>query len=144
MKKLLLIAIASLFGVVAYAQTQTSANGYYNTKTLNCTEEAVSLKVSILPGWHINSLHIGNVRPVKTSLELTPPNLYTTNSTVMESPPFSKFENAFNSNITYFERKTAFKPALTLKLLKAAHVPDKLNYIFWDYKEHPLPANADL
>jgi hypothetical protein len=145
MKKLFLIAIASLFGAVAYAQTETPVKWYSNnTRTLNCTEEAVSLRVSIRSGWHINSLHVGNTTPYKTSFELSPPNQYGTKGTVMEPASLSKFENAFNFTVTYFEGQAALKPGITWKSPKAINVSDKLNYIPWDNKKHPLPPTIDF
>jgi hypothetical protein len=145
MKKLFLIAIASLLGAVAYAQTETSVKWYSNnTRTLNCTEEAVSLKVSIRSGWHINSLHVGNTTPYKSSFELSPPNLYATKGAVMEPATLSKFENAFNSTVTYFEGQAALKPGITWKSPKAINVSDRLNYIPWGNKKLPLPPTIDF
>jgi hypothetical protein len=145
MKKLFLIVIASFLGAVAYAQTETPVKWYSNnTRTLNCTEEAVSLKVSIRSGWHINSLHVGNTAPYKTSFELSPPNQYGTKGTVMAPALFSKFENAFNSTVTYFEGQAVLKPGITWKSPKAINVSDKLNYISWDNKKHPLPPTIDF
>ncbi|MGF7041399.1 hypothetical protein [Mucilaginibacter lappiensis] len=140
MKKLFLIVIASFLGAGAYAQTETPVKWYSNnTRTLNCTEEAVSLKVSIRSGWHINSLHVGNTAPYKTSFELSPPNQYRTKGTVMAPALFSKFENAFNSTVTYFEGQAVLKPGITWKSPKAINVSDKLNSIPWNNKKHPLP-----
>jgi len=145
MKKLFLIAIVSLLGAVAYAQTETPLKWYSNnTQTLNCTEDAVSLKVSIRSGWHINSLHVGNTAPHKTSFELLPPNQYGTKGTVTEPASFSKFVNAFNSTVTHFEVQAALKPGITWKSPKAIKVSDKLNYIPWDNKKHPLPPTIDF
>ena len=142
MKKLFLITIASLFGAGAYAQTETPGKWYSNnTRTLNCTEEAVSLNISIRSGWHINSLHVGNTAPpYKTSFELSPPNQYATKGTVIEPASFSKFENVFNPTVTYFEGQVA----LTWKSPKAINVSDKLNYIPWDNKKLPLPPTIDF
>jgi hypothetical protein len=145
MKKLILIAVASFFWAGAYAQTQAPANWSYASKTLNCTEEAVSLKASLRSGWHINSLHVGSVSPVKTSFEFKPSSVYDVKDVASEPAPLSKFETVFNSNgNTSFEKGGEFKPGITLKSPKMSNALDKLSYIAWDNKKYLPSANVDF
>ncbi|MEN0052632.1 MAG: hypothetical protein AAGC65_03140 [Mucilaginibacter sp.] len=138
MRSLLLIAIASFTAVAVQAQTATSIKwADNNIKTLNCTEDAVSLKLSVKAGWHINSLHVGNFAPAKVPFELIPFNSYSTKGPVIESAP------GINSKIdtgVYSKSDTVFKSATTWQAPKATNVLDKLSYIPWANK---IPAHPD-
>jgi thiol:disulfide interchange protein DsbD len=134
MKSLFLIAIASLVSVGVYAQTETSIRWTDNNiKTLNCTEDAVSLKLFVKAGWHINSLHVGNVAPVKTSFDFLPLNPYSTKGPVIESTSSVNPKTESDTNVS-LSRDTIFKPTITRRAPKANNVLDKLSYIPWANK----------
>jgi len=142
MKSLFLIAITSFVSVGAYAQTETSIKwSDNNIKTLNCTEDAVSLKLFVKAGWHINSLHLGNVAPVKTSVEFPTLNPYSKGPVLEPAPPI-KYKTPSDSGV-YFRSDTTFKPLVTLRASKATNVLDKLSYIPWANKI-PTHASTDF
>jgi hypothetical protein len=138
-KSLFLVAIASFVSVGVYAQTETSIRWTDNNiKTLNCTEDAVSLKLFVKAGWHINSLHVGNVAPAKTYFDFPPQNPYSTKGPVIESASSVNSKIGSDANVS-LSSDTIFKSTITRKASKAANVLDKLSYIPWANKisTHP-------
>ena len=139
-KTLLLIAIASVVSVGAYAQAQlpikwTSDNSIH---TLNCTEDAVTLKLSVKAGWHINSLHVGNMAPVNSTFELPPLNQYSTKGPVAASASSIRYKTTADTGL-YSGSDTTLNPITILRAPKATNVLDKLNHIHWANK---IPANT--
>lgn len=137
-RSLFLIAIASFAAVTAQAQTATSIRwADNNIRTLNCTEDAISLKLSVKAGWHINSLHVGNIAPADIPFDLLPFNSYSTKGPVIES---ASVIHAKTDTGVYSKSDTVFKSATTWSTPKAANVLDKLSYIPWANK---IPAQQD-
>ena len=139
MKKHFLIAIALFFCIRAYAQIETPVKWSYASKTLNCTEEAVSLKANIRSGFRLNSFHVGNVGAVKTSFEPAKSNLYPIKDITAAPIPPPKFKNAFSANVA---NESFYRRYVTLKFPKVIDEAGKLRYIaYGDKKFVPSTAN---
>ncbi|MDN3549303.1 hypothetical protein [Mucilaginibacter aquaedulcis] len=132
-RSLFLTAIALFISVGTYAQNQipvkwTSDN---SIKTLNCTEDAITLKLSVRAGWHINSLHLGNAAPVKSYVEF-PSSIYSTKGLVLLPDAPVKYK-AMADTGAFLRGDTTFK-LTTLRNSKATNVLDKLSDIHWANK----------
>jgi thiol:disulfide interchange protein DsbD len=139
MKKHFLIAIALFFCIRAYAQIETPVKWSYAPQTLNCTEEAVSLKANIRSGFRLNSFRVGNVSAVKTSFEPARSSFYPAKDITVTPVPLSQFKNAFSAN---FEKESFYRRYVTLKFPKVIDEAGKLRYIaYGDKKFVPSTAN---
>ena len=139
MKKHFLIAIALFFCIRAYAQIETPVKWSYASKTLNCTEEAVSLKANIRSGFRLNSFHVGNVSAGKASFEPTKSNLYPIKDIIVAPVLLSQFRNAFSANVA---NDSFYRRYVTLKFRKVIEEAGKLSYIAYGDKKY-LPATAN-
>jgi thiol:disulfide interchange protein DsbD len=139
MKKQFLIAIALFFCIRAYAQVETPVKWSYAPKTLNCTEEAVSLKVNIRSGFRLNSFHVGNASAGKASFEPTKSNLYPIKDIIVAPVPLSQFRNAFSTNVA---NDSFYRRYVTLKFRKVIEEAGKLSYIAYGDKKY-LPSTAN-
>jgi DsbC/DsbD-like thiol-disulfide interchange protein len=144
MKKLLLMVVALVMCAGAYAQIETPVRWSYAAKKLNGKEAVVYLKATIQPGWHIYSLNVGDGGPIKTSFEFTPSKLYAPVGKTTEPTPVSKFEKAFNMNVTYFEKEVVFSQKISLKSASATSVTGKLTFMTCNDKKCLPPDDVDF
>lgn len=128
----------------AYAQIETPVRWSYAAKKLSSKEAVVFLKATIQPGWHIYSLNVGDGGPIKTSFEFTPSKLYATNGKTAEPTPISKFEKAFNMNVSYFEKEVVFQQKISLKSAAATNITGKLTYMTCNDKKCLPPEDVDF
>jgi hypothetical protein len=142
MKKQFLIAIALFFCIRTYAQVETPVKWSYAPQTLNCTEEAVSLKANIRSGFRLNSFHVGNVSAVKTSFEPAKSTLYPVKDITVTPVPLSKFKNAFSANVANLENESFYRRYVTMKFPKVIDEAGKLSYLTYDDKKY-LPSTAN-
>jgi hypothetical protein len=142
MKKQFLIAIALFFCIRAYAQIETPVKWSYAPQTLNCTEEAVSLKANIRSGFRLNSFHVGNVGAGKASFEAAKSSLYPVKDITAAPVPLSQFKNAFSANVANFEKESFYQQYITLKFPKVIDEADKLSYIAYGDKKY-LPSTTN-
>jgi hypothetical protein len=141
MKKQFLIAIALFFCIRAYAQVGKPVKWSYAPQTLNCTEEAVSLKASIRYGFRLNSFRVGNGGPGKASFEPAKSSLYPVKDITVAPVSLSKFKNAF-SNVANLENESFYQRYVTLKFPKVIDEAGKLSYLAYGDKKY-LPSTAN-
>jgi hypothetical protein len=139
MKKQILIAIALFFCIRAYAQVGTPVKWSYAPQTLNCTEEAVSLKASIRSGFRLNSFRVGNGGPGKASFEPAKSSFYQEKDITVAPVPLSKFKNAFSANV---ENESFYRRYVTLKFPKVIDEAGKLSYVAYGDKKY-LPSTVN-
>lgn len=142
MKKQFLIAIALFFCIRAYAQVGTPVKWSYAPQTLNCTEEAVSLKASIRSGFRLNSFRVGNMSAGKASFEPAKSSLYPIKDITVASIPLSKFKNAFSANVANLENESFYRRYVTLKFPKVIDEAGKLSYVAYGDKKY-LPSTGN-
>ncbi|WP_295715842.1 hypothetical protein [Mucilaginibacter sp.] len=141
MKKQFLIAIALFFCIRAYAQVGTPVKWSYAPQTLNCTEEAVSLKANIRSGFRLNSFRLGNMSAGKASFEPAKSSFYQEKDITVAPVPLSKFKNAF-SNVANLENESFYRRYVTLKFPKVIDDAGKLGYVAYGDKKY-LPSTAN-
>ena len=144
MKKVLLVVIALVICAGAYAQIETPVRWSYAAKKLNDKEAIVFLKATIQPSWHIYSLNVKDGGPIKTSFEFAPSKLYAPVGKTTEPTPVTKFEKAFNMNVSYFEKEVVFQQKISLKSAKATNVTDMLTYMTCNDKKCLPPEDVDF
>lgn len=144
MKKVLLVIVALVICAGAYAQIETPVRWSYAAKKLNDKEAIVFLKATIQPSWHIYSLNVKDGGPIKTSFEFTPSKLYAPVGKPLEPTPVTKFEKAFNMNVSYFEKEVVFQQKISLKSTSATSVTGKLTYMTCNDKKCLPPEDVDF
>ncbi len=128
MKKLVLAAMALVFGLTAYAQIEAPVKWAYAAKKTSPTDAVVLLKASIDKGWHIYSLNLKDGGPVKTSVKFTRSKDFSLLGKTTEPTPVTKFEKSFGMNVTYFENQVVFQQKIKLKA-KQTTVKGTLEYM---------------
>jgi hypothetical protein len=116
MKKLLLVAAASFFSGVVYAQIETPTTQYddYGAKELMCTEKAISFRANIRSGWQLSSFRMGYTDIVNGSSGFTASKNYVKDDLIEEPIQLVKFENAINQHGTYLNENFLFLPKTSL------------------------------
>ena len=146
MKKIFFLAIASIFAITAKAQIEAPVKWAYAAKRLSGTEAVVVLKATIQDGWHIYSTNLKDGGPIKTSFTFAPSKQYAVIGKTIEPTPLSKFEKAFNMNVTYFEKTVTFQQKIKLKSAAVTSVKGKLEYMTCNDKKclPPDEVNFDI
>jgi DsbC/DsbD-like thiol-disulfide interchange protein len=129
MKKAFAIVIALFLTVGAYAQIVTPVKWAYAAKRTGANEVTVFLKASIGAGWHIYSQNVKEGGPIKTSFTFAKSKDYTLVGKTIEPKPITKFEKAFNMNVSFFENEVVFTQKLKLKSANVAVIKGQLEYM---------------
>jgi DsbC/DsbD-like thiol-disulfide interchange protein len=127
MKKFIILTIFSLCLVQAYGQILHPVKWSYGAKKISKTEAVVFLKADIEDGWHIYSVNQKDGGPVKTSFTFSSSAAYQLIGTVREPAPVTKYEEAFNMDVSYFEHSVIFQQKI--KMTAAAEVKGSLNFM---------------
>jgi len=98
-----------------HAQILHPVRWSYAAKRINATEAVILLKADIGEGWHIYSAYQKDGGPVKTSFEFTPSADYSLAGGISEPQPVTKYEKAFDMNVSYFEKQVIFQQKIHLK-----------------------------
>jgi len=144
MKKLLLSAIVLGISIGAYAQIESPVKWAYAAKKISSTEAVVFLKATIQDGWHIYSLNVKDGGPIKTSFTFAPSKEYSLEGAATEPTPVTKFEKAFNMNVSYFEKSVIFQQKIKLKSANVSLVKGKLEYMTCNDKKCLPPEDLDF
>jgi hypothetical protein len=129
MRKLLIcLCFLLAFVITANAQILRPVHWSYGSKRLGKTKAVIFIKATIDESWHIYSVKLPDGGPVKTSFVFTPAKDYALSGEILEPEPVTKFEQAFNMNVRYFENAVTFRQDV---ILKSAHpiITGKLIYM---------------
>jgi DsbC/DsbD-like thiol-disulfide interchange protein len=144
MKKLLLVITVLMMSAGAYAQIESPVKWAYGAKRISSTEAVIFLRATIDEGWHIYSLNIKDGGPIKTSFTFAPSKDYTLIGKPSEPTPITKFEKAFNMNVSYFEETVTFQQKVKLKSPNATVVSGKLEYMTCNDRKCLPPDDLDF
>ena len=144
MKKILFAVSAILLSIGAKAQIEAPVKWSYAAKKVSSTEAVVFLKATINDGWHIYSLNVKDGGPIKTSFKFTASKEYSAIGAPAEPTPVTKFEKAFNMNVSYFEKSVVFQQKIKLKSAKASVVKGQLEYMTCNDKKCLPPEDLDF
>jgi DsbC/DsbD-like thiol-disulfide interchange protein len=122
MKKatLLLFALILSSAVTAFGQIDNPVTWSYAAKKVSKTEAVVYLKATIQDGWHIYSLNQKAGGPIKTTVSFDPSKDYSKVGLTTEPKPTVKHEDAFNMNVSYFEKQVIFQQKIRIPKGSAA------------------------
>jgi hypothetical protein len=119
MKKLIsiiLVFICSGFVAKVKAQILHPVKWSYAAKKTGKKEASIFLKATIDGGWHIYSTAQKDGGPVKTSFTFNPTNEYNLTGTINEPKPITKYEKAFEMDVSYFESAVIFQQKVKLNI----------------------------
>jgi len=108
------------------------------------TEAVVFLRATIQEGWHIYSQNVKDGGPIKTSFTFTPSKEYSLVGKPAEPAAISKYESAFNMNVSYFEKSVTFQQKVKLKSANVSVVKGKLEYMTCNDKKCLPPEDIDF
>lgn len=78
-------------------------------------DTTIVIKAAISSGWHVYSQHIDPAAgPVPTSFSFTPNGGVKLNGSVVEPEPIVHFDEAFGTDLMYFEKEVDFKQKIIL------------------------------
>lgn len=117
MKTLCLLALI-LIGTKSIAQIEKPVKWEFAVQKTSQTEAIVYIKATIKDGWHIYSLDTEKGGPVKTSFQFDRSPDYTLIGKTSQPVPQARFEKAFNSKVTYFEKSVVFNQKVRLNSAK--------------------------
>jgi len=144
MKKLIFAALALLISFGASAQIESPVKWSYAAKKVSNTEAVVFLRATIQEGWHIYSQNVKDGGPIKTSFTFTPSKEYSLVGKPAEPAAISKYESAFNMNVSYFEKSVTFQQKVKLKSANVSVVKGKLEYMTCNDKKCLPPEDIDF
>ncbi|TDX00272.1 protein-disulfide reductase DsbD domain-containing protein [Dinghuibacter silviterrae] len=117
MQKIALLALALCTGVFVQAQngSATQVQWTYTAKKISEKVYEVHMTAKIGAGWHLYAQKAGD-GPVSTSFTFTANPLLTATGQVKElGKKITVFEEAFKSNVSYFQNTVDFVQTVTLK-----------------------------
>jgi DsbC/DsbD-like thiol-disulfide interchange protein len=144
MKKLFLVIALLVIGAGAYAQIESPVKWAYAAKKISSTEAVVFLRATIQDGWHIYSQDVKDGGPIKTSFTFSPSKEYSLTGKTTEPTPLTKFESAFNMNVSYFEKSVTFQQKIKLKSPNASMVKGKLEFMTCNDRKCLPPDDIDF
>lgn len=143
MKKFATLIAVSLLSTGLFAQILKPVKWSYAAKKIDKTQAVLLLKATIDKGWHIYSNQQKDGGPVKTSFTFTPAKDYTVNGAVAEPKPITKFEKAFNMNVSYFENTVVFQQKIKLRK-DQTNIKGKIEYMVCNDKQCLPPEDVDF
>jgi hypothetical protein len=143
MKKLMLMIAMALVGASAFSQIEKPVKWSFAIKKESKDEAVVFLKADIQNSWHIYSLDQKDGGPIKTSFTFAPSSDYLLIGKALQPQPHTKFENAFNMNVSYFESSVIFQQKIRLKSGKGT-LHGKLEYMTCNNQKCLPPEDLDF
>ena len=113
MKKISVIILLLTACLFSQAQILHPVKWAYGAKKLNSKEAVIFIKATIDDGWHIYSAYQKEGGPVPTSFAFAPGSFHLTGN-IIEPTPKTRFEDAFNMNVSYFENSVIFQQQIKL------------------------------
>ena len=143
MRKIILATALLLCGITLKAQILTPVKWSYAAKKISATEAVIFMKASIDDGWHIYSQTVKDGGPVKTSFSFPTSADYTPVGEPAEPKPITRFEKAFNANVSFFEHEVIFQQKIKLKK-KQVVVKGRLEYMTCNDEKCLPPEDLDF
>jgi len=143
MKKILFFLAAILIGSNAFSQIEKPVKWSFAIKKESNNEAVVFLKADIQNSWHIYSLDQRDGGPIKTSFNFSPSADFSLVGKAQQPKPSTKFESAFNMNVSYFENSVIFQQKIKLKSGKGV-LHGKLEYMTCNNQKCLPPEDLDF
>lgn len=143
MKKLILTALTSIIGTLAYSQILAPVKWSYAAKKIDNEQAIVFIKATIDKGWHIYSQHVADGGPIKTSFNFNKNDSYALSGNTAEPKAVDRYEKSFSMNVQYFERSVIFQQKIKLKSGQAS-VNGTINYMVCSDKQCLPPEDVEF
>lgn len=127
-KKITLLIALVIVSVQLYAQIESPVKWSYAAKKINDKEAFVFIKATIDDGWHIYSTKQKDGGPVKTVITFSASPSYQLIGKVAEPKPLSKYEDAFDMQVYYFEKSVVFQQRVRLNASETV-IEGKVNFM---------------
>ncbi|RED47894.1 protein-disulfide reductase DsbD domain-containing protein [Seonamhaeicola aphaedonensis] len=111
-------------------------------KNLNKQYDIV-FTATIQEGWHLYSQHLEEGGPLPTIFKFEPNNNYQCIGKPTEQEPIEVFEEVFEMNVKYFEKKTVFKQRIKIKHNTPFKVKGEITYMSCN-KHQCLPGQFNF
>jgi thiol:disulfide interchange protein DsbD len=143
-KKITIFSLALLTGTLAMAQSDKEVNWSYAVKKISDKVYEVHMMASIVAGWHIYSQH-GGEGPVSTSFTFTKNPLVGFNNQPKEvGRMITKYEDAFKSQVRYYENTVDFVQTVTLKSNTKTAVTGRVEFMVCNVHECLPPTDMEF
>jgi hypothetical protein len=144
MKKVLfIIAMIALVSANAFSQIEKPVKWSFAVKKEGKNEAVVFIKATIQNSWHIYSLDQKEGGPIKTTFTFLPGADYSLIGKASQPQPHTKFESAFNMNVSYFENSVIFQQKIKLKSVKGV-LHGKVEYMTCNNQKCLPPEDLDF
>ncbi|MDB5151525.1 MAG: sugar transporter [Mucilaginibacter sp.] len=143
MKIIMFVIVTVLIGTNAFSQIEKPVKWSFAIKKESKDEAVILLKADIQSSWHIYSLDQKVGGPIKTSFTFAPSSDYTLIGKAIQPTPHTKFESAFNMNVSYFESSVVFQQKIRLKSGKGT-LHGKLEYMTCNNQKCLPPEDLDF
>jgi hypothetical protein len=117
MKNILVFCLGLLFSGTASSQILQPVKWSYTAKKTSATTATVLIKATLDAGWHMYAQ--SSAGAVKTTFTFEPSKSFQLTGKVVEPKPLTKFEKAFDTNVSYFEKTVVFSQQIKLNGGKA-------------------------
>ncbi|HVV02852.1 MAG TPA: protein-disulfide reductase DsbD domain-containing protein [Puia sp.] len=145
-KKITLFGLALLMGTLVMAQggSATQVQWTYSTKKISDKVYEVHMMARIGAGWHMYSQNGGD-GPVSTSFSFTKNPLLAPAGKVKEvGKMVTKFEEAFKSNVRYYENAVDFVQTVQLKSKAKTSLAGKVEFMVCNDHECLPPTDVNI
>lgn len=129
--------------LIANAQILKPVKWSYAAKKISSAEAIVLIKATIDDGWHVYSQTVEEGGPLKTSFTFERATAYALIGPTIEPKPKTKFEQAFNMNVSFFEHEVVFQQKIKLKAARTT-VKGKVEYMTCNDKQCLPPEDIDF
>ena len=129
MKKIALFSLALLTGTLVMAQSGKQVNWTYSAKKVADKTYEVHMMASIGAGWHMYA-QAGGDGPISTTFTFTKNPLVVVNGKPKEvGKMVKKFEDAFKSEVRYYENTVDFVQTVKVKSNAKTAVAGKVEFM---------------
>jgi thiol:disulfide interchange protein DsbD len=144
MKKVALFGLAVLMGTLVMAQSSKAVEWSYTTKKISDKVYEVHMMARIGSGWHMYAQNGGD-GPVSTSFSFNKNPLLTPTGKVKEvGKMVTKYEEAFKSNVRYYENTVDFVQTVQVKGKAKTSLAGKVEFMVCNDHECLPPADVDI
>ena len=143
-KKITLFGLALLMGTLVMAQSNKEVTWKYSVKKISDKVYEVHMMANIGGGWHMYSQNGGD-GPVSTSFVFTKNPLLAPSGKVKEvGKMVTKYEDAFKSNVRYYENMVDFVQTVQLKSKAKTSLAGKVEFMVCNDHECLPPTDVNI
>lgn len=143
MKAIIIFIGLSILFNATNAQILNPVHWAYASKKINKNEAMLYFKATVDAPWHIYSINQKDGGPDKTSFAFTAADGFELDGSVTEPKPITRFEKAFNIDVSYFENSVIFTQKIILKLPHPI-IKGRLHYMVCNDQKCLPPADIDF